>query len=115
MKQSQTAFPQVFAGGQTGADRAALDWAIANGIPHGGWCPKGRKAEDGRIPDDYRLQATASADYPERTARNVVDSDGTVIFTLVSKLGRGSRLTVKLTQKHGMRCLRFCVPNGRSC
>lgn len=100
MKQSQAAFPQVFAGGQTGADRAALDWAIANGIPHGGWCPKGRKAEDGRIPDDYRLKETASADYPERTARNVLDSDGTVIFTLVSKLGRGSRLTVKLAQKH---------------
>ena len=100
MKQSQAAFPKIFAGGQTGADRAALDWAIANGIPHGGGCPKGRRAEDGWIPDDYRLRETASADYPERTARNVMDSDGTVIFTLVSKLGRGSRLTVKLAQKH---------------
>ena len=105
MKQSQAAFPQVFAGGQTGADRAALDWAIANGIPHGGWCPKGRKAEDGRIPDDYRLQETASADYPERTEKNVTDSDGTAIFTVATKLGRGSGLTVKLAQKHGKPCL----------
>ncbi len=115
MKKSQAAFPRLFAAGQTGADRAALDWAIANRIPHGEWCRQGRKAEDGRIPDDYRLHATASADYPERIEKIVLDSDGTGIFILVSKLGRGSRLTVKLTQKHGMRCLRFCVPNGRSC
>ncbi len=93
--------PDIISGGQAGADRAALDWAIANGIPHCGWCPKGRKAEDGRIPDDYRLQETASADCTERTEKNVVDSDGTVILTMSPKLGRGSRLTVKLAQKHG--------------
>ena len=93
-------FPQITSGGQTGADRSALDWAIANGIPHGGWCPKGRKAEDGRIPDDYRLQETASAHYQERTEKNVVDSDGTVVFTMSSKLEGGSRLTVKLAQQH---------------
>ena len=91
MEQSQAAFPQVFAGGQTGADRAALDWTIANGIPHGGWCHKGRKAEDGRIPDDYGLQETASADYPERTEKNVMDSDGTVVFTMSVRLGTDSR------------------------
>lgn len=105
MKKSQAAFPQVFAGGQTGADRASLDWTMANGIPHGGWCPKGRKAEDGRIPDDYRLQETASAHYRERTEKNVLDSDGTVVFTMSPKLGRGSQLTVKLAQKHGKPCL----------
>jgi hypothetical protein len=55
-----------------------LDWAIISGIPPGGWSPKGPKTEDGRIPDDYRLQETASADYPERTEKNVVDSDGTI-------------------------------------
>lgn len=76
-----------------------LDWAISNGIPHGGWCPKGRKAEDGRIPDAYQLQETASADYPERTERNVFFSDATVIFTLSDHLGRGSRLTAKLAKK----------------
>jgi hypothetical protein len=47
---------KIISGGQTGADRAALDWAIKNGIPHGGWCPKGRRAEDGAIPEQYSLQ-----------------------------------------------------------
>src|ERR1035441_1998769 len=93
--------PQIVSGGQTGADRAALDWAIANGIPHSGWCPKWRKAEDGRIADDYRLKETTSADYPERTEKNVRDSDATVIFTTSPKLRRGSHLTVKLAQQHG--------------
>jgi len=89
-------FPKILSGGQTGADCAALDWAISNGVPHGGWCPKGRKAEAGRIPDVYQLQETASADYWERTEKNVLFSDATVIFTLAVKLGRGSRLTAKL-------------------
>jgi len=92
-------FPKIISGGQTGADRAALNWAIKNGIPHGGWCPRGRKAEDGRIPETYQLQETESADYPERTAKNVLFSDATVIFTLAAKLGRGSRLTIKLAEQ----------------
>jgi len=54
-------------GAQTGADRAALDWAIFRDIPHGGWCPKGRKAEDGKIPPQYQLTETASASYLKRT------------------------------------------------
>jgi len=89
-------FPKILSGGQTGADRAALDWAISNRVPHGGWCPRGRKAEDSRIPDVYQLQETASPDYRERTEKNVLYSDATVIFTLAPKLGRGSRLTAKL-------------------
>jgi hypothetical protein len=44
---------KIVSGGQTGADRAALDWAISRGVPHGGWCAKGRKAEDGPIPARY--------------------------------------------------------------
>jgi hypothetical protein len=92
-------FPQIISGGQTGADRAGLNWAISNGVPHGGWCPRGRKAEDGPIPNAYLLQETVSADYPERTEKNVLFSDATVIFTLAPKLGRGSRLTVKLAQR----------------
>jgi hypothetical protein len=43
-----TIIEKVVSGGQTGADRAALDLAIERGIPHGGWCPKGRLAEDVR-------------------------------------------------------------------
>jgi hypothetical protein len=51
----------MLSGAQTGADRAALDWAIFRDIPHGGWCPKGRKAEDGKIPLEYQLTETPSA------------------------------------------------------
>lgn len=46
---------RIVSGGQAGADRAALDWAIAHGIPHGGWCPPGRMAEDGVIDARYKL------------------------------------------------------------
>ena len=52
---------RIVSGGQTGADRAAVDFAIEHGLMHGGWCPKGRRAEDGRIPDRYELKETQSA------------------------------------------------------
>lgn len=72
----------IVSGGQTGVDRAALDAAIELGIPHRGWCPKGRKAEDGIIPTRYQLRETTGSDYAERTRRNVEDSDATLILTL---------------------------------
>lgn len=75
------AVARIISGGQTGADRAALDFAIAHDIPHGGWCPSGRLAEDGRIPSRYQLRETPSPDYAQRTEWNVRDSDGTVIFS----------------------------------
>jgi hypothetical protein len=87
-------------GGQTGADRAGLDWARANGLEHGGWCPKGRKAEDGPIAQCYSLEETPSSDYPQRTEWNVRDSDATVVFTMTEHLGVGSRKTMSLAQKH---------------
>ena len=62
---------KILSGAQTGADRAALDWAIFRDIPHGGWCPKGRKAEDGKIPPHYQLTETPSASYLQRTEWNV--------------------------------------------
>lgn len=86
-------------GGQTGADRAGLDAAIALGIPHGGWCPLGRRAEDGVIPAIYRLRETASASYLARTEKNVTHSDGTVIFTL-SGLRGGSARTADFARRH---------------
>lgn len=70
----------IVSGGQTGVDRAALDVAIELGIPHRGWCPKGRRAEDGVIPPEYRLTETHHADYAERTRRNAEDSDATLIL-----------------------------------
>ena len=84
---------RIVSGGQTGADRGGLDAAIAAGVAHGGWCPRGRRAEDGVIPAKYQLQETASADYVERTRYNVRDSDATIIF--VAQMTPGSRLTVQ--------------------
>jgi len=73
---------RIVSGGQTGADRAALDFAREAGIPTGGWVPKGRLAEDGRIPERYAGMAeTESADFAVRTARNVRDSDATLILS----------------------------------
>ncbi len=92
---------KLISGAQTGADRAALDWAIFRDIPHGGWCPKGRKAEDGVIPPQYQLSETPSASYLQRTERNVRDSDGTVIFTIAAKLAGGSKRTAEFAKKHG--------------
>jgi len=76
---------KIISGGQTGADRAALDAAIGLDIPHGGWIPKGRKTEDGTLPDRYDLQEMRTASYPKRTERNIVDSDGTLILSLASR------------------------------
>lgn len=72
---------KIISGGQTGADRGGLDAAIHCDLPHGGWCPKGRKAEDGIIPVKYQLKEMASLEYLPRTKANVFDSDATVIFT----------------------------------
>ena len=82
-------------GGQTGADRAALDWALENQLPHGGWCPRGRQAEDGVIADCYLLQETPSEAYEERTAWNVRDSDATVIISVGERLTGGSHYTLE--------------------
>lgn len=71
---------KVISGGQTGVDRAALDAAISLGIPTGGWCPKGRLAEDGRIEDKYPLTETLSSDTAQRTEWNIRDSDGSLVI-----------------------------------
>jgi hypothetical protein len=90
---------RIISGGQTGADRGGLDAAIELGIPHGGWCPKGRRAEDGPIPPRYRLRETPSSDYPERTEQNVLAAQGTVVFTFGRPEG-GSALTIRLAERH---------------
>lgn len=98
-------FPKIVSGGQTGADRAALDWAIANCIPHGGWCPVGRLAEDGPIDTLYNLMETPKADYLQRTEWNVRDSDATVIFSQNPNLTGGSLATMKLAAEYVKPCL----------
>ena len=88
---------KIISGGQSGVDRAALDAAIKSNIYHGGWCPKGRKAEDGTIPKCYFLQETPSPDYNERTRRNIKDSDGTLILIpkLPVNVNDGTILTIE--------------------
>lgn len=99
------AVQKIISGGQTGADRAALDCAIEKGIPHGGWCPKGRRAEDGPIDSRYALVETPTANYIQRTEWNVRDADATVIFSLGDTLSGGSKRTADLAGKHGKPCL----------
>lgn len=89
---------KIVSGGQTGVDRAALDAAQEYGMSIGGWCPKGRRAEDGRIPARYPLSETPSAAYEQRTAWNVRDSEGTLIITDGGMEG-GTALTHAVAQR----------------
>ena len=92
---------KIISGGQTGSDRAGLDAAIELGIPYGGWLPMGRKAEDGSVPARYTEMKELTRDgYPKRTEMNVIDSDGTVVFSH-GRLSGGSALTRRLAGKHG--------------
>jgi hypothetical protein len=95
---------KIISGGQTGADRAALDAAIELSIPYGGWLPRGRKAEDGPVPKHYQLQEMASPDYRDRTRKNILDSDGTLIVSFGPLTG-GSALTEALAIRHNRPCL----------
>ncbi|MDF1592013.1 MAG: putative molybdenum carrier protein [Desulfobacterales bacterium] len=95
---------KIISGGQTGADRAALDAAIEIDIPHGGWVPKGRLAEDGAVPLLYHLSEMPTDSYAVRTEQNVVDSDGTLILSH-GPLSGGSALTQDLAEKHERFCL----------
>ncbi len=90
----------VVSGGQTGVDRAALDVAAEVGLARGGWCPRGRRAEDGAIPGSYPLRETPSPAYPERTAWNVRDSDATLVLTRGRPRG-GTALTIALARRTG--------------
>jgi hypothetical protein len=105
----------IVSGGQTGADSAALDWAFAHGIPHGGWCPAGRRAEDGVIDPRYALTETPGKDYRRRTRLNVEDSDGTLILNL-GELEGGTLETLRFAERLEKPChvvqLDRAVPQG---
>jgi len=90
---------KIVSGGQTGADRGGLDAAIHCKIPHGGWCPQGRKAEDGVIPEKYQLQETTASGYLKRTEQNVIDSNATIIFT-IGEISGGSLKTLEFADIH---------------
>lgn len=95
---------RIVSGGQTGVDRAALDWAINHRVEHGGWCPRGRRAEDGPIALRYGLTETVSVGYAERTKRNVRETDATLIFN-AGVLEGGSLLTQRVAAGAGKPCL----------
>ncbi len=95
-------------------DRAALDFAIRHGYEHGGWCPHGRRAEDGVIPPIYRLRETDSADYDERTEKNVVDSDATLIVVREAELSGGTAFTKTCAEQRGRPLLVVCERDGVS-
>jgi hypothetical protein len=91
---------KLISGGQTGVDRAALDVALELGLPCGGYCPKGRRAEDGPLAARYPLEETPSRSYAQRTEWNVRDSDGTLVLASGTP-DRGTALTLSLARRLG--------------
>jgi hypothetical protein len=95
---------KIISGGQTGADRAALDAAIKLKLPYGGWLPRGRKTENGPLPAHYNLEELDSENYRTRTEQNVIAGDGTLIVSFGPLTG-GSALTESFSIKHDRPCL----------
>ncbi|MFP4259420.1 MAG: putative molybdenum carrier protein, partial [Desulfovermiculus sp.] len=93
-------FQKIISGGQTGADQGALDAALELGHPCGGWCPKGRRSEAGPISQRYPVTEHSSESYQARTEANIIDSDGTLVFTCREPTG-GTKETIDLARKHG--------------
>jgi hypothetical protein len=99
---------KIISGGQTGVDRAALDTALALGIPYGGWCPRGGWAEDfpdppGLLAHYPQLKETPSADPAQRTQWNIRDADATLILVAGGSLAAspGTALGRALAEKYG--------------
>lgn len=94
--------------GPTGTDRTALDSAIAHGLEHGDWCPKGREAEDGPIPEGCQLNETPPAEFRQRMERNVRDAEVTVVFTVRATFRARFRRTAEVPKRPGRPCLHLC-------
>jgi len=105
---------KIVSGGQTGADRAALDAAMDAGVDTGGWCPRGRRAEDGPISTKYPLRETTSPDVRQRTAWNVRDSDGTLIL-LLDDADQGTEFTRQKAHDLGRPVVEVVLPAGPYC
>ncbi|GEM_PF-936024 len=96
---------KLVSGGLSGAELTAMDFAAAQGIPHGGWCPRARAGEDGYAQKKYNLKETPSSGYLQRTEWNVRGSDGTVIFSIGDELTGASSRVKEFTQAYGKPCL----------
>ena len=105
---------KIISGGQTGVDRAALDVAIKLAVAHGGWIPKGRITESGPLPDNYNLKETRSSSYSDRTEKNVLDSDGTLIISRGSLTGDPPRHRPGERTARGLSRADGCF-SGRQC
>ena len=103
---------KIVSGGQTGVDQAALDIAIRLKIDHGGWVPKGRLTEAGPLASKYDMDEMPSADYPQRTEQNVIDSDGTLLISRGTPKG-GTDYTRKMALKHGRQLLHIDLAMGQ--
>lgn len=91
---------KIVSGGQTGVDQAALDAAIVHGMSYGGWLPPGRRTEKGPLSARYKMQVLTTGGYPDRTRKNILDSDGTLVITN-GVLAGGSALTAKIAESRG--------------
>jgi len=109
---SHSGIEKLISGGQTGVDRAALDVARELGITSGGWCPQGRRAEDGPLADCYPLQETPAGEYAQRTEWNVRDADGTLVLTR-GRPSEGTAFTIEMARRHGKACLVLDVSAGQ--
>jgi arsenate reductase-like glutaredoxin family protein len=92
---------KVISGGQTGVDRLGLEVARMFGIDTGGTAPKNFKTENGpdyTLRTIYGLIEDDSEDYNSRTEKNVIDSNGTVLFG--NMVSPGSKNTIKFIKKH---------------
>jgi len=106
----KTRAKKIISGGQTGIDRGALDACLKNGFPTGGWCPKERHAEDGKIDHAYPLKETDEPSYKHRTRKNILDSDGTLIISPGILFG-GTFITQKIAEEQNKPCLVISVLN----
>lgn len=89
---------RIISGGQTGVDQAALDAAIASGVSHGGWLPAGRKTEEGPLSTKYELIEMQTSSYRQRTRKNVMEADATLIISR-GQLTGGSALTATIASE----------------
>jgi hypothetical protein len=103
---------KIISGGQAGAERAALDVAMALGISHGGWIPKGRLTETGPLPDKYHLKQMPSPGYPECAEQNIIRSDATLIVYR-GKLSGTSTQAIAYAVRHQKECLHIDLNTHR--